>query len=207
MRVPVARSFLFCIVAAWALMPAPAAVADWLVTADGETIETRGPWKVKGRVVVFTDAKGALSSVRLDDLDLEASETVTADGGPRETKPAPPAAAPEKPEREPVMVLTNADVPRGTEDRPAGKFTLTMYSTQSCGYCRKARKLFDEMGVTFVDKDIEKDTAALREYLQKTGGRGGGVPVFDFAGVIRQGYSEDLIRAEVTRLGLVTKTE
>ncbi len=75
-----------------------------------------------------------------------------------------------------------------------------MYSTDWCGYCRKARKLLNEMGVTFVEKDIEEDPTARREYLQKTGGRTG-VPTFDFAGVIMQGYSEEVIRAQVARLG------
>ena len=199
------RSFLQCFFAAWTML-ASAAAADWLITADGRAIETRGPWKVEGRVVVFTDTTGALSSVRLDDVDLEASETATADGGPRRTDPAP-AAEPENSEREPVLVLTNADVPRGTEDRPAGWVTLTMYGTQSCGYCRKTRQLLNEMGVRFVDKDIDKDSTARREFFEKTGGRGGRLPLLDFAGVLKQGYSEQIIRAEVVRLGLVTKSE
>jgi glutaredoxin len=203
---PRTRSLLPWLVAVGAAMLASAAAADWLVTADGETIETKGPWKVKGRVVVFTDAKGALSSLRLDDLDLEASETVTADGGPQAAKPEPAAAEPEQPEREPVLVLTNADIPRGTEDRPAGQLTLTMYGTTSCGYCRRARKLFHLLGVTYVDKDVQKDPVARREYLEKTGGRTG-VPVFDFGGVIMQGYSEEAVRAHVARLGLATKSE
>ena len=49
------------------------ATADWLVTSTGELIETDGPWQVKGRTIVFTDAGGTLSSLRLDAVDLEAS--------------------------------------------------------------------------------------------------------------------------------------
>ncbi len=51
-------------------MTSPAA-ADWLVTKDGARIETEGPWKTKGAMVVFTSAKGTLSSLRLDEIDLE----------------------------------------------------------------------------------------------------------------------------------------
>jgi len=31
-----------------------AARADWLVTTEGGRVETRGPWEVKGKLVVFT---------------------------------------------------------------------------------------------------------------------------------------------------------
>ncbi len=45
------------------LVVGPAA-ADWIVTTDGERIETRGPWEVKGRLVVMTLADGELASMR-----------------------------------------------------------------------------------------------------------------------------------------------
>ena len=64
---------LSCLVAA---LPAS---GDWLVSRDGERIETRGPWTVKRSSVVFTAANGALSSLRLADVDLEASEKATAE--------------------------------------------------------------------------------------------------------------------------------
>ncbi|RMH15898.1 MAG: hypothetical protein D6696_19500, partial [Acidobacteria bacterium] len=51
--------------------------ADYLVTRGGERIETRGPWTVKGRMVIFTDARGTLSSLRLEEVDLAASEEAT----------------------------------------------------------------------------------------------------------------------------------
>lgn len=52
--------------------------ADILVTREGDRIETDGPWKVNGRQVVFTAANGRLSSMRLSQVDLEASEEATA---------------------------------------------------------------------------------------------------------------------------------
>ena len=105
------RALLGALVA-WSAISATA-TADWLVTADGVVIETDGPWEVKGRIVVFTDAKGTLSSLRLNAIDLQASEATTANGGPATASP-PPAAEPE-PERPPVLVLTNADVSRARE--------------------------------------------------------------------------------------------
>jgi hypothetical protein len=66
------------------------ATAEWLATRDGHRIETDGPWKVKGRIVVYTDAKGTLSSIRLDEIDPEASEAVSEE--PPETPAKPPVA-------------------------------------------------------------------------------------------------------------------
>ncbi len=88
------------------------ASADWLVTRDGARIETRDAWEVKGRQVVFTLPNGTLSSLRLDDVDLEASASATA-----EALQPPPAPPPPAEEQKPVMVLTNEDVtvrPGGT---------------------------------------------------------------------------------------------
>lgn len=64
------------LVVAAAILPA---AADWLVTRDGASIETRGPWRVEDRLVVFHRPDGSLASIRLSDVDLEASDRLTAD--------------------------------------------------------------------------------------------------------------------------------
>ena len=51
--------------------------ADWLVTRDGAQLETRGPWKIEGKLVVFRLANGSLSSIHLAEVDLEASDRLT----------------------------------------------------------------------------------------------------------------------------------
>ena len=89
---------------------APWAHADWLVTQDGQLIETQGAWEVQGRMVVFTSDRGTLSSIRLDEVDLDASRAATEQAArpaptPDESKPAPPAPS--------VLSLTNQDVARG----------------------------------------------------------------------------------------------
>jgi hypothetical protein len=94
--------------------------AERLVLRDGSEIQTRGPWKVKGRQVVFTLPSGTLSALRLGDVDLEASKvareafaneaaTNRADG-----QVAPVGAA--RP-REPVWVITDRDIPRAQRPR------------------------------------------------------------------------------------------
>jgi len=96
------------------LAPAEPVAADWLVTRDGARIETEGPWEVKKGMVVFSRGDGSLASMRLSDVDLDASGnqvTPPASGGPSDDpKPATP---------EPILVLTNRDIPRAqTETLP-----------------------------------------------------------------------------------------
>jgi len=89
-----------------ALLGAAPAAADWLVTREGGRIETKGPWKVEGRRVLFTQPNGTLSSIRTDlvDLDLSAAESRRA----REAA----ARAPEPATRaEPILRLTEKDLP------------------------------------------------------------------------------------------------
>lgn len=104
------RPLLPCIAALLALLVVAPAGADVLVTEDGGRVETRGAWEVKGRLVVFTTADGQLASLRLDEVDLEASRDATRRASqPRaEAAPKPAAGEPAKPRRK----LTNADLAR-----------------------------------------------------------------------------------------------
>jgi hypothetical protein len=108
-RIRAARtSALIAAIALAAALAAVPALADWLVTEDGARVETKGPWQVEGRRVVFTLPNGTLSALRLTEVDLEASEQATADA----LKPPVEEIVEEKPKREPVLVLTNADLPK-----------------------------------------------------------------------------------------------
>ena len=98
--------FLFLLSAA----AAPAA-ADWLQMRDGSRVETRGPWQLKGAVVAFTLPNGTLASLRAADVDLEASERITAEAV-APPKPAPTPAP--TPVREAVLTITDADLAPAT---------------------------------------------------------------------------------------------
>jgi len=86
-----------------------AARADILVTRDGVTIETVGPWQVQGRQIIFTLPGGQLSSIRADRVDLDQSAVATEQAL---HPPAPAAAevAAEAAATAPVMTITDADV-------------------------------------------------------------------------------------------------
>jgi hypothetical protein len=86
------------------LAPLPAR-ADWLVTREGGQVETKGPWQMKGKLVVFTrSADGALASLRASEVDLDASAKATADAKVQATV-APPPVVPQKK----IAVLTDKD--------------------------------------------------------------------------------------------------
>jgi len=90
-----------------ALAAAGAARADWIVTRQGQRIETSGAWQEKGKLLVFHLADGKLSSLRLADVDLEASRTATQKA--KEAPVAAPAQEPVKPRRPSVAKLTDKD--------------------------------------------------------------------------------------------------
>ena len=93
----------------------PPASSDWLILRGGAAVETAGPWRVEGRLLVFDRPDGGLASVRLDDVLLPASDRATA--AARAALEALPPVAP--PRRKARVVLTDADIPRArTEPEP-----------------------------------------------------------------------------------------
>lgn len=64
---------------------------------------------------------------------------------------------------------------------------VVMYSTSWCGYCKKAKRYFQNQGIKFIEKDIETSAQARREYDQ-LGGRG--VPLITVNQEKIQGYSQ-----------------
>lgn len=100
---PVAAAVCLCVAA---LRPASPARADWLVTRDGGRVETKGPWKVEAKRVVFTLKDGTLSSLRLTEVDLDASRQATT--AAVEEAAAAAAKAGAAPEAAPVKKSTRA---------------------------------------------------------------------------------------------------
>lgn len=62
-----------------------------------------------------------------------------------------------------------------------------MYSTQSCGYCKKAKKYFKKNNIEFTNYDINKDAKAKRRH-EKMGATG--VPVILVGDKRLNGFSE-----------------
>jgi hypothetical protein len=102
--------WVLCAIALTALLfGAGGARADWLVLVDGSSMEIDGAPETRGSMVVFQLSDGTLASLKLSEVDLEASARLTA--AARERKTAPPASrAPAPDEKKAVFVITDADV-------------------------------------------------------------------------------------------------
>lgn len=64
---------------------------------------------------------------------------------------------------------------------------VTIYSTQTCGYCKSAKEFMDGRGVAYQEVDVGIDQARAREMIEKSGQMG--VPVI----VVGEGAEEELI--------------
>jgi hypothetical protein len=92
--------------------------ADWLITRQGGRVETRGAWETRGKLVVFRTMDGTLSSLRLTEVDLEASRRATEEAvRARAARAEAPAKPPVK--KPSVLVLTDKDV-RHVEEASSG---------------------------------------------------------------------------------------
>ena len=58
--------------------------------------------------------------------------------------------------------------------RTTASKSVVMYSTNWCGYCKKAKRHFNQKNISFKEYDIEKNAKAAREYKKL---KGRGVPV------------------------------
>lgn len=175
------RSTGLCIL----LLSVQPAAADWLVTKEGQLIETDGSWIIDDGTVAYVDLEGDLQTLRLVEVDLEASAETTAQRRGEAHAPGQPAST----ETSPVAARSGAESATTANDEPR----ITLYETSWCGYCRKTRKLLKALDAEFVAKDIEKSREAMLEYRRKSGGRGG-VPLIDFDGKVVRGYREQDIR-------------
>ncbi len=75
---------------------------------------------------------------------------------------------------------------------------VVIYTTEWCGYCKKAKAFLTRKGVAFTEKDVEKDEGARDEVAQKcvaAGVKPRGVPIIDVRGKILVGFDEGQLAA------------
>ena len=68
---------------------------------------------------------------------------------------------------------------------------ITIYSTPTCPYCKKAKAYLLEKGIEYTDIDVSQNEAAQKEMIEKSGTMS--VPVIDVGGVIITGFDKDRI--------------
>ena len=72
-----------------------------------------------------------------------------------------------------------------------------IFSTSTCSWCRRAKRYFREKGVSFKEINIERDPAAARDLVRKTGQSG--VPVIKIGNAWIVGFDEERIDRELAR--------
>ena len=56
---------------------------------------------------------------------------------------------------------------------------VKIFTTETCGYCKAAKEFFKEHNIEFEEKDVNKDTEAAKEMIEKSGSQGVPVIVID----------------------------
>ncbi|PCJ20187.1 MAG: hypothetical protein COB04_04540 [Gammaproteobacteria bacterium] len=90
-------------------------------------------------------------------------------------------------------IIDSTSAPTDDKGKPlVGKGLVTLFSTEWCGYCRKARQYLRKNNIAFKDYDIEKSAAAQALYKQH-GGKG--IPLLVFGGTRMRGFSVERFEA------------
>jgi len=65
---------------------------------------------------------------------------------------------------------------------------ITIYTTPSCIWCKRAKNYFNENSIAYEEKDVSVDRIAANAMIEKSGQRG--VPVIDIDGNIIVGFDK-----------------
>ena len=74
---------------------------------------------------------------------------------------------------------------------------VKVYSTATCPWCKKTKKLLDDNSISYQELDVGSDREARDEMVRKSGQMG--VPVIEIEGEVGIGFDEGWLRE---RLGL-----
>ena len=68
---------------------------------------------------------------------------------------------------------------------------VTIYSTPTCPYCKRAKDYFSQKGIPYADINVAQDRDAAKEMIQKSGQMG--VPVITIDNEIVIGFNQTLL--------------
>lgn len=74
---------------------------------------------------------------------------------------------------------------------------IKLYSTPTCGYCKKVKRYLQEKNVDFREFNVANDRKRADEMMKKSGQMG--VPVLDINGKVIVGYKEGEIERALRR--------
>ena len=78
---------------------------------------------------------------------------------------------------------------------------VTIYSAPWCAFCKTEKEYLEHLGVAFTVRDIEEDTGAMEELIEKSGQQS--VTVTDIDGIIIRGFDRAKIDATLRDKGLL----
>lgn len=85
---------------------------------------------------------------------------------------------------------------------PSGGFTVIIYGAAWCHPCHEAQDYLKSKGIAVIMKDIEESPGAaaeMQQKLERSGQRGGSIPVIDVKGQILVGYSSGALDRALAR--------
>ncbi|HET7730624.1 MAG TPA: glutaredoxin family protein [Usitatibacter sp.] len=82
--------------------------------------------------------------------------------------------------------------PAAAAAAPRASAGITMYSTDWCGHCRRAREYFAAHRIAFTEVDVEKSDSGRKDY-EALGGRG--VPLIVVGDKVMRGFSPQRFEA------------
>jgi len=146
-----------------------------------------GPGDAKRLYYQFIDARGRVAFVdRLDDVPAAWRDKV----GFVEMDSAPPLSPGMAEQTRDRRYAANGGGLRASGRRVAAHMPgrVVLYSADWCGWCRKAKRHLDGMGINYEIRDIDIPEN-LNDLVAKTGQKG--IPVLDVGGRIVTGFAPD----------------
>lgn len=74
---------------------------------------------------------------------------------------------------------------------------IIIYSADWCAFCHQTKQYLDELGIAYVEKNVEHDPANAQESVEKSGQMG--IPVLDIDGEIIVGFDKPKIDAALKK--------
>ena len=114
------------------------------------------------------------------------------------TAPPPPLG----PANGPLLPGTPPAAGGPGDKAPPSGLTVVIYGASWCHPCHQAQDYLKSKGIPVVLKDIEENPGAaseMRQKLERSGQRGGSIPVIDVGGQILVGFSTDALDRALSR--------
>ncbi len=143
-----------------------------------------GPW------VYVADLRTALpdGSFKVEVMKREAFEKLASERrGKKPSSSIPTVGGADKPPK----------APKNPPGSPSGALSVVLYGADWCKPCHVAEAYMKKRGIPYVHKDIDDPNVneEMRDKLAAAGLKSGSIPVFDVAGKILVGFSEDSLDA------------